>query len=670
MIQIFLDGKPAIPRDNANIKLTSENQYFTKSATYTYEVEFPLAIAENRALFGHINRMDVTKQARKFSASLIVDAVPVLTGTAHITSVSETSVKLQLLGETAAYNYGNKMEQTYIDTMDLGDWYSVTWPDEPLPEDHSPRGNTFTVFRRTFGSHWNDKPYSISKEGLEYQQQLLYGDTLPWTAYPTYNDDDDRRINSQHFMERGYLNRDFNTITGFSRNWRALTRLDKKYDFCCQPYIWFLCELIAKATGYRLSRQDNALYNDPFLKRIFVANTSNSIQVRHCLPHWNVNDWWTQVEQTFGVAMTINQSTGHIKLTKRSRHYSSLLQGHCIDNVVDEYTSEMDDESKFDISSSNVGYADFECNPGERLSEYITNNAIEDFTHADSEALRLWSRSLGTEVWDKKYKKYIFRCADGHSYIATDGLIARGAIREVDMLRDRIVKSDSKDIDIELKFVPCRIDRMDVTYETDGNRNSSTLHSGSANTITDFMRALHHTGSSKWIEDRDDEDDDTLDIQAVLTGEEEEKETSSAEDVIYMAMTESRVMEQSYNGIRLDDGNNYGCTFTYHLGITSQDIWAGLWKEGESGELIRGVSLSLNHFDDIDTLGDAATAKGASTIDVNVRHCFRFIADRIPSPDAVFLIRNRHYVCEKIEADITTDGLNKLMTGYFYEIDL
>ena len=114
MTELFIDGKIAIPNQAANIKLTSENIYFTKTSSYTYDVELPLSIAENRAIFGPINRLDVAKESRRLSARLVVDNVTVLTGEAHITSVNQNAVKIQLLGEAASYNYGKKWLDTCL----------------------------------------------------------------------------------------------------------------------------------------------------------------------------------------------------------------------------------------------------------------------------------------------------------------------------------------------------------------------------------------------------------------------------------------------------------------------------------------------------------------------------------------------------------------------------
>ena len=43
-------------------------------------------------------------------------------------------------------------------------------------------------------------------------------------------------------------------------------------------------------------------------------------------------------------------------------------------------------------------------------------------------------------------------------------------------------------------------------------------------------------------------------------------------------------------------------------------------------------------------------------------------ADTMPDPTNIFLIRGKRYGCEKIEATVLDWGLERLMTGYFYEM--
>ena len=72
MIELFLDGKPAVLKDNVSIKLTRENVYFTKNGSYTYDVELPLQVKDNRDIFGSINRIDTITEYHVFHAVLWV----------------------------------------------------------------------------------------------------------------------------------------------------------------------------------------------------------------------------------------------------------------------------------------------------------------------------------------------------------------------------------------------------------------------------------------------------------------------------------------------------------------------------------------------------------------------------------------------------------------------
>ena len=47
---------------------------------------------------------------------------------------------------------------------------------------------------------------------------------------------------------------------------------------------------------------------------------------------------------------------------------------------------------------------------------------------------------------------------------------------------------------------------------------------------------------------------------------------------------------------------------------------------------------------------------------------FKFLADNIPDPRAVFYIRGKRYVCEKLTATFTENGMSQLIKGVFYPI--
>lgn len=77
-------------------------------------------------------------------------------------------------------------------------------------------------------------------------------------------------------------------------------------------------------------------------------------------------------------------------------------------------------------------------------------------------------------------------------------------------------------------------------------------------------------------------------------------------------------------------------------------------------------SLSLN-----DVCPDSVGHR-LSTLNIfhsNIPYTIQFLADKMPDVNKVFLIGNKQYLCEKIEAEIDADGLNKVLKGTFYRIE-
>lgn len=66
-------------------------------------------------------------------------------------------------------------------------------------------------------------------------------------------------------------------------------------------------------------------------------------------------------------------------------------------------------------------------------------------------------------------------------------------------------------------------------------------------------------------------------------------------------------------------------------------------------------------------VGSVAGAKNQLP-QVNARQKFKFswLADEIPNPRAIFYIRGKRYVCEKITATFTENGMSQLLKGEFY----
>lgn len=670
MIQLYLDGKTAVPKENQSIKLTAENPFFTNTASYTYDVELPLAIEENRRIFGNINRMDISKKPRVMEARLIVDNITVLTGTAHMTSVSESSVKVQLLGDSSSYNFSNRMSETFIDELDLGNWYMETWPDGSYWDERLQEWRHYHPDKEfLWGSAEVFLRASYDENGVSSNRTLMdriYDGSLPWVAYPVVNSNADFMCNGfafRHKKGEGY--------EPFIRGYSGADFADPEkntavYSMAIQPFVWKIAELIARGTGFTLGREDNALYQDILFRRIFIVSANNMIECNKCLPHWTVKEFWTQVENTFGLVLTTDYANRKACLRKRSDHYREFAKRVSLKDVVDEYTADVDDETQSDISVSNVGFADFEASPADLLDEYITGNCKVNSEFISANQLLLWGKGEPESL--KDCKGTLFKCRDGRQFIYTR---AEGFV-EVNQLRPRMTDETKEDVDVELKFVPAHFieGKCELYLMSEGEAKEKwelELIEVPYATFPAMMMEVPDISRMDWYKRAGFFN---LDIEGILNQTEEETSVAEDKDETISIAVVGQTYFDTWDAI-ITYGNGTNGSFkgaTFPRPVIREKMKAALTDYTPAREHapyslslipIPGEENLANH-----TIGDALV------IDAKVRHCIRFIAESIPDPTSIFLIHNRRFVCEKIEADIDSYGLKKLLTGYFHEIDL
>ena len=331
-------------------------------------------------------------------------------------------------------------------------------------------------------------------------------------------------------------------------------------------------------------------------------------------------------------------------------------------NVVDEYSADVDDETQADISVNNVGFAEFDAAPADLLDEYILSNC-EANTDFDSIAeLLAWGKSQSNM---NAYKGTLFKCNDGRHFIYTE---SEGFV-EVNQFRPRLT-NETDDVEVELKFVPARFVDAECDffeYIRPGSGASGTQPKDvPIGSFPAKMLQVPDISEMEWYRSNDENE---LDIESVINGEEDESTaTDNKADVIYIAILPPTAGENITASTVLSSGGTYSGTIWHPRPRLRARVKAALSSSSHSTE-DPDCSLSLIPIDGLSNLA-ANTINESIVIEAKVRQCIKFIADSIPDPTSIFLIHNRRFVCEKIEADIAMDGLKKLLTGYFYEVEL
>lgn len=623
MIELFIENKKAVLPENVKFKVTMENVFFTKSGNYTYDIELPAK--ENFTIFGHINRLDTSTDSITYSAKLVVDNDELLNGKATLTSVSQTSIKVQLLAGNAQMNFVNKNEQLYIDEIDLGNWGREI---QGIYYSGSGKGTTYSLFYAAIWNVYQSKWRTSREEAKLWLEQLLWG-TGKYVAYPIYNESADTTCNdwvvriidnSAYFEPRWSLQQEFSDGSS-----KQVGNNYPQVKFALQPKLVWLIERLFEKLGYKVDVSD--LESIDLLSRIYITTANDRLEICKALPHWTVNDFITQIEKFLGIVVYTNGK--EIRIIPRSKYNSNT---YYIKDVVDEWSIEYDENDNFD----SIGYC--------KTDVYsCIDNEIRELAKKKvfSSLVELQSEFSNNPIFCSENKGYILE-AEGRYYIVRG---ENNTLREIDYLKPK--QQNNGDVDFELKIVPCpmAIRSFDVvsTDTVDDVKIDSIIMTNEAYIMSrEDLLSCTFSGITN--------SDAIEDVEAVINGNEELPEKNN-NDIMYVAL--------SYDHINTGAG-----IISYPLGVVHPLSTTAPFSLFNN----IGHSLSINNIPGLKTLYSEVIDKEPKIIR-NKKYCIRFISNKKITPDGVYIIRNRKFVCEKLEYSINTRGMEKLVTGYFYEIE-
>lgn len=617
MIKLLIDGKEAVIKAGTSFKLTRMNPYFEDQGDFTFEVQLPLdGCAENLAIFGALHRAEVGLAGwanKELPMHLIAPPLNVV-GVAKVMTISEAEVKVQLLaGKSAVNDFGKDAEgkDLYIDELDLG---------LNLDNTNTPVGH--------------QEPYDVDHLFVTFPVRDGNGMIV---NYPLW------------------------TFTLWTKGWK---RGGCKYqNYAVQPYLATVIDRIFKKLGYV---QLLNVFNQSWLKDVFVANNVQTNNVDDILPHWTVAEFFTELRNAFGVYLEVKRGTDvlgrivkYVNLVSLNSHYSGGADV-VLEQVTDELTADIDhDESAKTTKEGNTDYEHESISGILRLPDEVWQNAIIK-TFNNESLLRLWvGQNIKTEE-EKSTSKWLFvdlnlnrtyaylkSAKDGKFYLAQvdvfPPLIRNGAFYKA---------ATNRDINTKLRIVPLQMTYQDFSCDfvltAQYNPDFKTL-------ITDKLKGIPILMSSA---DSVIPDKQTYSVNGVINGDagSTTNETKKA-DKLYVAFNPNVAWEKT------------GEYFPYKvpLGINYLPTEDGFY-----------LPLSLNTsipqpFSLRPSLNEAASVgynlEFMQSIKTAVEHQFLFLDDVEMDPTAAYVIKGKRYACHKIEVTIDTNGVQPLKRGYFYEIE-
>ena len=436
-----------------------------------------------------------------------------------------------------------------------------------------------------------------------------------------------------------------NNSSGNIQNEVVYSNGDYSYHENCkglsyQPYLIVVVQRICSALGYSCdvsqwnSRQD--------LRYLLVCNALpwawELPQFARALPHWSVTEFFEKLEQFLGCEFDIDHRNKSIKFSFTSNILTNA-QSIKIDKVVDSYTAEVSDtnESNY-IEASNVRYKECEHNMWKfyccpwflRDTSPVVYETLSALISATKSFARVRSYGRGSNIHKIFYAKdvdtyFIIRCIR-NEYVGTNAL-GRDiydricVLQPINQFGDKIVDENNEDA-IELDFVPAWIDETETSK---------------GNCLFLNIAGYEEDNADSTAGTRPDDSEDTAakiyqpnSMQRLQNGELTEK--SEYFDKIFLAF---------WDGVNYNIGE-LPCPNVDHFVV--REDWTAYNTTG---------SLRLH-------------ANVKYKINPKQKYNFSFISNTIPNVRSVFHINGRKYLCEKITATFTENGMSQLLKGCFY----
>lgn len=427
----------------------------------------------------------------------------------------------------------------------------------------------------------------------------------------------------------------YNPDTG---HWAGGIGLNSRNYDCLQPNLIYIIRAVLYRSGYTLSRCD--FDRNPW-NRIFIASAKRLFKFSHALPHWRVSEFLKEVCNLFNCTLRIDSSDMTASLISNSEVFTG--GNATVLTPIDEYTAEIEDNDDNKIlSAGNVAY-DMSASP-DHLYDVISDDAREVIptkSYSSLYALRTAYNAMSAT----ERRRYIFECPDGRfiSYINKDIEGYPAELTQIDFFAP-IIRTADTGSGVKLRICP-----VALTYLED-----ALIYKKSDKMSCVVPTLENPTGDDASLSD----DTDNTPAQDIIDGS-ADTEKAEKEDRIQIFFLDT-IEQQSI----VMSGSDKGKRIPIAMPFT--DYWyLQAWIGGHSPWSMSLRQSSADHY--IGQFHNQSPSSGSS-VNPSAKHTIKFVSHTIPDPTATFNIHGKLFACEKIEANVTPEGIDRLMTGYFYEL--
>ena len=620
MITCVINGMAAYPAASQSIKLTYANQYVTDDGEYSYDINFPMSIMDNRRVFHNVSRFDVSKVTQKFNdCKLYVSGRLILSGVGTIISVTEAEIKLQIVGGKSRIKYNDRMTKHYIDEISYGT------ADKP----------GYTVDKG-----WSQGFKNLQKINdiyrLDEDKSKFLGVEGKWCFVPVRDETNDMIAN----------------FVGVDRTKQFIGyNAPFVMNLAVQPNLMDIFRKVVEYEGYTLKRND---FDCKPWNLLYIASAYKTRELRKALPHWSSYTFIEEFRKLFNATIVFDD----IRKTCSVINASELTTADSVEiEPLDEYTTDYDEDGSLSTSST----ANLEYNLGDSANrdnyEVISKKVFNSFESFHSEEISLDNQFISTTMlWSEKKKRQTIIENFGDYYIYVEDENGKKSW-ELSGIWSPLIRDKSSEDYVDLNISPAAQVVEDINFKT-----------GLLEDKYYEKRCLLSIPNNKEPDSKDcdiDEDgysytsvQDALDDESMLDTTEDEQECMN----IFFILP-GRVQIGGPNTTSLSWVGNKS---RWPQFLTDYRINEDYRYSGIADIFYDFYSLSLRKKREI-----GATCLGSlhdNGLKIDNKNCLqvKFKSEVIPDPSNTYIIHNKKYVCEKIELEVKDDQIEPIFVGYFY----
>lgn len=624
MIQCIIDGHTAYPLSTSSIKVTYANQYVTDDGEYTYDITFPMDILANREIFHNVSRFEVKKSVSKYDdCKLYCNGLLIMSGVGTILSVTQSEVKLQIVGGKSRIKFNEKMTKHYIDEIDFG-------------EADAPGKQITSKFAEVFNIR---DIYSISSDASEF-----LGVQGKWCFMPVRDETNDMIANFVSVDTTG-------NITGTKNRSLIL-------NIAVQPSLIYIFRKVVEHEGYRLTRND---FDCSPWNLIYIASAFKTRELRRALPHWSSYTFIEEFRKFFGATIYFDDFTKTCQVIKSSEIASSECT--CIEPL-EEYSTDYDEDGSFSTSST----ANLEFNLGDSANrdsyEVIPQKVFDNFAMVDAlDSMDVNNQfAKTTQGWSEKQKFTTIIRHFGSYYIYIEDTDGKRQW-QLAGIWSPLVRDKSSDDYTKLNISPAAQVTENVNFYMNFPFFGKKVES----------RCLLSIPNDKESEVKDAQSDDDgysyVTVQDAIDDDSALDESEDDEECINVFFIMPGLVQRFMHPLN-SEISVYGENSRWPVFVTDYRINAEYMIQPPKpfpSLPVSPIFCSLTLNPDIFS-GECIGQLHDNGLKVDNHNCIevKFCSDDIPDPSKIYIIRGKKYVCEKIEVEIKDDGIEPIKTGYFY----